>query len=341
MAKVTRLTLDQGGSDKRRLHIRDIKDDAVAPLDTVGADLRAARVRAGAEIDAISQTLRIKPEHLMAIEESAYQQLPGAAYAAGFVRAYAEYVGLDAADAVRRYKAETAGRLEQASVALPVPEDERVRPHGSILILAFLFALGAYGVWFLSTSADQMLARVPAPPSPAATPAAVPAPAATGPVASPPAAGAPVATAPAPEAPVAAVGDPAAASGETPAEPDVAAVTPQPAETPAAEPPAPDGKIYLGSNSDARVILRIREKAWVRLEDADRRVLIQRDLEAGDQVWVPNRVGMVLSTRNAGGVEVVLDGMPMGLIGPAGRVEPSLSLDPQALVDRMNAEAPD
>ena len=48
MTNVTRLTLDNdGGLDRRRIHLREISDEMDAPLDTVGQDLRTARLRRG------------------------------------------------------------------------------------------------------------------------------------------------------------------------------------------------------------------------------------------------------------------------------------------------------
>jgi cytoskeleton protein RodZ len=51
MTKVTRLTLDEGGGlDRRRIHLREISGDLDAPLETVGQDLHAARLRRGDDL---------------------------------------------------------------------------------------------------------------------------------------------------------------------------------------------------------------------------------------------------------------------------------------------------
>ena len=126
MAKVTRLTLDNNGElDRRRLNFREISGDADAPLESVGQDLRKAREKRGEELEHISRLLKIRRDYLALLEEGAADSLPGRAYAIGFVRSYATYLGLDGNEYVERLKAEIAGRGDkepQVSAAAPPPE---------------------------------------------------------------------------------------------------------------------------------------------------------------------------------------------------------------------------
>src|SRR5262245_32366074 len=111
MAKVTRITLENsGGPDRRRLHLREISVNGDTPLESVGQDLRHARQKRGEELDQIARVLKVRKDLLEAIEESNMEALPGRAYAIGFVRSYADYLGLDPNNAVERLKAEIAGR---------------------------------------------------------------------------------------------------------------------------------------------------------------------------------------------------------------------------------------
>ena len=75
-----------------------------ARLPSVGTVLRDARKTMGADLGQISAALRIRPEHLRAIEAGNYADLPARAYALGFIRSYADYLGLDAAELGRRLK---------------------------------------------------------------------------------------------------------------------------------------------------------------------------------------------------------------------------------------------
>jgi hypothetical protein len=63
----------------------------------VGATLREARTARGAELSEVEAATKIRRRYLNAIENEAWDVLPGPAYAAGFVRAYADYLGLDGA----------------------------------------------------------------------------------------------------------------------------------------------------------------------------------------------------------------------------------------------------
>src|SRR6187455_815118 len=63
----------------------------------VGATLRDARTDRGVELSEVEAATKIRRRYLNAIENEAWDVLPGPAYAAGFVRAYADYLGLDGA----------------------------------------------------------------------------------------------------------------------------------------------------------------------------------------------------------------------------------------------------
>ena len=106
----------------RRLHLRDVKGaDAGAPYDSVGADLRAARVRAGKDLGEVARALRIGEGHLEAIEEGRFEALPGRAYALGFLRSYAEHLGLDGTAVVEAFKDETSPYAARSKLVFPTP----------------------------------------------------------------------------------------------------------------------------------------------------------------------------------------------------------------------------
>jgi flagellar biosynthesis protein FlhG len=82
--------------------------DALAALDDEdgefdGARLRRTRLRCGVEIEDISGITKINPTYLRFIEEDRYAELPAPVYVRGFVRAYADCVGLDATRAAASY----------------------------------------------------------------------------------------------------------------------------------------------------------------------------------------------------------------------------------------------
>jgi Uncharacterized protein conserved in bacteria len=77
----------------------------------------------------LSRQLRIRRAFLEAIETGRFADLPGPTYAAGFVKAYADFFGLDAADIVRRFRNERAKAMERnPCISLrPSPNAERLR----------------------------------------------------------------------------------------------------------------------------------------------------------------------------------------------------------------------
>jgi cytoskeleton protein RodZ len=318
MSKVTRLSLDESGElSRKRIHLREISGDLDAALETVGQDLRAARLRRGDDLATVSKALKIRKDHLEALEEDRLEALPGRTYAVGFVRTYADYLGLDAVQCVERYKAEIAGRTEEKEPP-PYPEDteERHLPYGWLFLGVLVLLLLVYGAYHLMLSADSMTSQpvspvpiqmVPKVETPRPQPQRAPAAAAANPVVAPPANGTPA-----------------------PAQPQAALTTPG---TEAAIAP-PIGQVYGAANTNARVVLRARGMAKVLVVGPGQHVFINRVLKPGDTYRVPNMVGATLTTPDGGALELDLDGAAMGPAGRRGQMVEALSLDPQAIADR-------
>jgi cytoskeleton protein RodZ len=168
---------------------------------------------------------------------------------------------------------------------------------------------------------DSSGAATPAPPPPPAVvatpsgnaPAAVPSgatPASTPTSSAPPPAPAPAADGSAATAPVVAP----AMSGETSQE---ASATAQPAPVPPA----------------AKVVIRANRDAWIEIRDKDDAVLLQRVLRQGESFNVPDQKGLLMTTGNAGGIVIELEGKPLQSLGSLGVVKRGIKLDPAALAD--------
>ena len=147
------MTRESGNTDKLTRRAAP-GGDATDRRTGVGGLLRASRLRCGEELEAIAQVLRIRPRHLQAIEEGHFDQLPGTTYAVGFIRAYADYLGLDAEEVVRRFKDEQtipSGRPPKADLVFPSPMSETGIPRGAVVFLGVVIGLIAYGGWYVST----------------------------------------------------------------------------------------------------------------------------------------------------------------------------------------------
>ena len=174
MTKLTQMTLDNGGDDdgpgRRRIHLREISGDHDSEVETVGQELRAARLRRGDEIAQVSRALKIRKDHLEALEEDRLEDLPGKTYAIGFVRSYARHLGLDANAYVERFKREISGRAED-KMHEPAPihqDDGRRLPQGWRIITGAVLILLGWGAWHLLSSGIS--SNQPVPPAPVLNP---------------------------------------------------------------------------------------------------------------------------------------------------------------------------
>ena len=72
------------------------------------------------------------------------RNLPGPTYAVGFVRAYAEYLGLDGAQVADRFKEEGKVKASRTPLVLPSPLPEGRIPSGTILLVAIIVGGGLW-----------------------------------------------------------------------------------------------------------------------------------------------------------------------------------------------------
>jgi cytoskeletal protein RodZ len=61
----------------------------------IGSSLREARLRQGLDFPEVEQSIKIRGKYLRALEDEQFGILPAETYVKGFLRAYAEYLGLD------------------------------------------------------------------------------------------------------------------------------------------------------------------------------------------------------------------------------------------------------
>ena len=113
----------------------------------VGAALRAVREARGLAVEDVAALTRIRPAYVQALESLRLRDLPSRPFVIGYVRAYAQALGLSGDAAVGRFKADDPDTND----ALGPPggigrfSQRRLRP----LILAGLLILSAIIVWNL------------------------------------------------------------------------------------------------------------------------------------------------------------------------------------------------
>jgi cytoskeleton protein RodZ len=126
----------------------------------IGGSLREARLKRGLTPADVQKAIRIRDRYLQALEEERWELLPGDAYVKGFLRTYADYLGLDANLYVEEYNS----RYADPDEPLLVPE-RFARTNGLFGGVGFLRPLLAVGVivaivagftaWQLSGSTDS------------------------------------------------------------------------------------------------------------------------------------------------------------------------------------------
>ncbi len=279
----------------------------------VGTDLRVAREQLGWSLPAVAASLRIRLPYLEAIEAGRFAELPGNAYAVGFVRTYAGAMGLDADEIARRFRAEAADVNRKTELSFPAPVPERGVPAGAVILVSVVLIVVAYMGWYRFSGE-----RLPAPELVAAVPERLIA-AAESPPTPPPA--------PAPVSPVATMAGAAPGPGR-PAVPVLSATaTPQP--------PAADG---------GRIVVRARSEAWVQVRDPKGTVVFNRTMRAGETWPVPGPVAgrptLLLTMGNAGGTDVLVDGLVVPPLGADGVVRRDVPLDADLLRDGKLAIPP-
>ncbi len=140
---------------------------AAEPLgEPVGEELRRTRESFDQTLADVAASLNIRHVYLQALEDGDFDKLPGATYAVGFLRSYAEYLGLDSKDLARRFKEEMAGRQDATQLVFPVPASDSRLPGAALILVSLVLCALAYGTWsFITKPEPQVAELVPAVPN--------------------------------------------------------------------------------------------------------------------------------------------------------------------------------
>jgi len=413
---------------------------------TVGGHLRHEREQQGFSLHDIAEKLRLRPRQLQALEEGDYDSLPGQTFVVGFIRSYANTLGLDAVAVVALYKNEHSGDAAP-ELTFPEPTSEGRMPRSGLLIGSLFVAVLLVAGWYyylneksidleiVSELPQRLVAKVTdaegadtvgvtdtsdkeVPTGDIATEEPVQTVAPMAPVEPAPLASTDLQDAPSlaktvtdenGTAPVldkvaenkrqaeqvdtntaaskepenlpdaremltgasagmdgkaaerslvqaekqndispeqassasksSAVSVPVDVGTQSLPSPDDVVTYPQqklalvetkdvqiPRDAPASDP------VNLGvENSDARLVLVARQESWVQIIGAGGDVILDRVLRAGDTFMLPTKDNMTLTTANASGLEIRLDGKRLGSLGGYGEILRDLPLNPDQL----------
>lgn len=275
-------------------------------MTSVGETLRRERLRKNLNLEQISRETKISGRLLEAIEKDHFEQLPGGVFAKSFVRQYARFLGLDAeelaAEVQKVIQPEPDLQHLQETPSEPsfrVPRmlewdggSTRTRnsplPSLAMVVAVMLVCSAIYAWWQRS--------RRPAPtPQPVLATQTAPRP--------------PAGKAAEPTEVTQAVTSPA----EQPSKTDVAQSEQPPAGTAASTAPAsnPAAALHLTVSADDVTWLR----AW-----ADNKEVMTVTLQPGESKTVDAADEIRVRTGNAGGLQLNVNGKPVGPAGPKGQV---------------------
>lgn len=112
---------------------------------SIGQKIATERKKQSKTIAQISKDLRIQESYLKSIEKDDYSLLPGKAYISGFIKSYAEYLGLDHEDLLKMLKATQDLQEDYHNMPQEIRGNKRTQKKlfyislGSIIFIAMCF----------------------------------------------------------------------------------------------------------------------------------------------------------------------------------------------------------
>jgi len=278
----------------------------------LGQLLREAREAKGLTLTEVEGETRIRLSYLEALEAEEFDRLPGEVYVRGFLRNYAQFLGLKSEEVLAQYSGEeetvpsqpASSRLRlDVAMDVPLERSRRASILRTLALIVVMLALIGGGYWgyrtYIETGRLQFhlpaFARV-------TTTSTVTAPAA-------------IETATLDKATeIAQSPEPTDTSTFPPTATFTPTQTPAPTATPTVT-ATPTPKVYRG----IEVAIAIRDRSWLQVTVDGVRVY-EGVLEAGEtRTWEGSR-RIALRTGNGGGVVVKLNGELIGPLGEPGEV---------------------
>ena len=279
--------------------------DSSEEATTVGMFLKYTRLNQKKSLDAVSKALCIRKIYIKAIEESDFKEHPPIPYGTGFVRSYAEYLGLNADRIVQCYKAEA---LPQKTVDTAKKSKNVVDKHTKLtipnkrqILIGICAVLLIYLIWLL-LSCNHKKTELPT---------------------------------------VDVLNDPVVAEEEqisnNIAENPI--VIDEIIASPESEAPATDNQITVSEESyteepqaeeklqtepENRVVIKFNGESWFEVRD-DQKVYDTGIKPKGYVYNVPDKTGLILSVGRYYNVDVYIDGVLTKVAGP--RKQTGIALD--------------
>jgi len=321
----------------------DGEEPPMIPEGRIARHLRDERRKQKLSLDEVAEALKIRKSYVAAIESEKFDELPGRAYALGFVGSYAQLLDLDRKVVVARFRDEIAGRATDIDLKFLMPLTDGRIPGLAILSASLVLAVAVYAGWYVYSN------RVAGSNDGSGSPVAAAAPSAG-------------------QATTARTGGDAVVNTAA-AKADIEALLRHLRAAPASKARAAKKKIAVArrpkpkptarihtlksrqtarrakarkanarkseaapASGKARIVLKAVQDTWVQIQLADGTLVISRILRTGESYAVLKNRGLVLTAGNAGGLRIIVDGRTLPSLGPKGAVRQGIRLDADKLL---------
>ncbi|MDY0028474.1 MAG: DUF4115 domain-containing protein [Pseudobdellovibrionaceae bacterium] len=269
---------------------------------SVGDILHRARTRADITLEHAAQQTRIRISYLQAIEDGQLDRLPGRIYALGFIKTYAEFLNLDGEKIIQLLKRQSGTKVapKPLPTTAPVEEDHSLPSPKTFIIVLIMLVCGLtiYPYAFKSGAVTKSVPSVPEDLKEQVTLLTKP-----------------QTRKPAPDLLAEERADGALGQEVT--------LENQEEET---------TEEILAEERKHPVILKALENVWLEIRTPEQKAILSRVLSKGEEYWVPeDQANLVMTLGNAGGLQILVEGQPLPLLGRKSQVVRNLSLNPDYL----------
>ena len=310
--RITELQMD--GEDRREaLSVESYAPDLHSGSD-IGQALKAIREFRGLSVEQVAEITRVRRAYLAAIEDMRLELLPSRPFTIGYIRAYADALGLDGEAAVERFKAEEP--VLDEPLREPVGVTRERDPRLTAIVVAVVLLAAAIGLWNVAQRAMADSA-----PPPATAPATAAAKALASAEGGPVSLGAPLpapmeSTTPAPyETPgLAEAGEDGMGNHAPPA---IVGATPEEAPDLSTLPLTfkAQGPVYgAGVGQPSVITLQALKSAALIVRGGDGSVYFARQLDKGEAYRIPQTTGLVVDVSEPHAFHVFAAGQSRGLL---------------------------
>lgn len=265
-----------------------------APEPGPGSLLQQARLDRQLSLEDAAQKLRLAPKQLQAIEQDDYARLPGPTYVRGYLRSYAQLLGLAPETVIARYNCQPAAAAP-VDLAKHTPTPQMSSDHHVIKITTLVVAgliLGLAAIWWHGRDDSPVRLRKPpvltleeAPPAAASIPQED--------------------AAPIQQADTASVPSDLRASATPSGNTDTREF---PRLTATATP-----KEAAGASGPRPLVLHFQQESWADVRDGAQNRLLYTTVPAGRVIRLGGAPPFSVYLGNAGGVRVEFNGQPLDL----------------------------